>query len=47
MRTLLINPSPANKMRSAKERRSSLIQKGIIKETIKSRAVLDDATLAI
>jgi hypothetical protein len=42
-----MNPSPANKMRSAKERRSSLIQKGIIKETINNLAVLAEATLAI
>ena len=44
---LLITPSPANSILKAKERRSSLIQKGIIKETISSLEVFGPATLAM
>ena len=40
-------PSPANKIRKAKDRNNSLIQKGIIRATIKSLAELGLATLAI
>ena len=47
IKILLITPSPANNIRSANDRRSSLIQKGIIRATIKSLAELGFATFAI
>ena len=47
IKILLMTPSPANKIRSAKERKSSLIQKGIISETINNLAAFGFATFAM